>query len=272
MGGASKSEGSSGASQQVFGPQSEALEDLYGQAGTLFGQTTRRMGPYMRPAAGTAQQIQSYAMEPWRQQLGGGVYQGMGLPGMLSESLQQSMAQPSAMQDINAMVMGGAGNTYADAMRAKYIQDASAAQQSMLANLDARAAAAGMSGGSRHGIAAGQGMSDINRNLQALMAQTGYETFDKDLDRKLQIAQQADQGTLARQQMMQNMLGSQQSAIANAIGQGGQQVQNLGMGAFAPFMAPWQAMGAYRSAVGSPTVLGDISTDTSSKGLSASLG
>lgn len=158
----------------------------------------------------------------------GNVYENMGLAKDLSSSLQQSMAGPSNSQEINNMIMGGEGNTYADAMKGQYIQDANRASQNMMGNLDARAAASGMSGGSRHGVATAQGMEDINRNLQNNMARTGFETFDKDLDRKLQIAGAADQNTLARQQMMQGMLGSQQGAQNfNNTGQQNAQNQNL---------------------------------------------
>ena len=163
----------------------------------------------------------------------GNVYQGMNNAGQLSNSLQQSLAGPSNMQSINNMIMGGDGNNYADAMRGQYIKDANRAQGNMLQNMDARAAASGMSGGSRHGTGIGIGMEGINDSLQRNMAETGYQTFDKDLDRKLGIASQADQATLARQGMMQGMLGQQQRAMqgnqglrADMLGQQQQGQQN----------------------------------------------
>ena len=161
--------------------------------------------------------------QAWNDQLQGGVYGGMDNANQLSQSLQQSMNQPSNMQSINNMIMGGSGNNYADALKGQYVNDANVAQQNMLGNMDARAAASGMSGGSAHGNAIGRGMEDINRNLQRNMAQTGYNTFDKDLDRKLNIASQADNATLQRQGMMQNMIGQQQQGIQGAIQNTGNQ-------------------------------------------------
>jgi hypothetical protein len=167
-------------------------------------------------------------------------------------------------------MMGGQGNTYADAMKAGYAADANRATANMLSNLDARAAASGMSGGSRHGTATSQGMYDINSNLQKSLADVGYNTFDKDLQNKLNIAQQADQGTLARQQLMSNMLGQQQGVSTGALGMG-QNMQNLGMGAFAPGMMPWQNISNYANALGSPTVLssGSSSGKSNAKGANA---
>jgi len=234
--------------------QSPALQDLYAQSGKLFDQTNQGMQNLIPGATQNMQNVADQANPAWQQQMQGGAYADMGLQGQLMGSLNQSMNNPSAMTDINAMIMGGSGNNYADAMKQQYMNDANLAQQNMMSNMDARAVAAGQSGSSRHGVAQAQGLKDINSNLQSQLAQTGFQTFDKDLDRKLQIAQQADQGTLARQQMMGGMIGDQQQAMNTGIA-GAQGQQNLGMGAFAPSMMPWQAAGAYGQSVGGPTVL-----------------
>ena len=111
-----------------------------------------------------------------------------------------------------------------------------------------------------------QGMYDINSNLQKNLADVGYNTFDKDLQNKLNIAQQADQGTLARQQLMSNMLGQQQGVSTGALGMG-QNMQNLGMGSFAPSMMPWQNNSNYANALGSPTVLNSGSSSGNSNAM-----
>jgi hypothetical protein len=67
------------------------------------------------------------------------------------------------------------------------------------------------------------------------------------------------------QMMMQQMLGNQQGAMSNAV-DNSSNVQNLGMGAFNPYNAPWQSAGAYSNAVGGPTVLGSGASAASSKG------
>ena len=234
--------------------QSDALTKMYKAAAGTYGSVGNTINQQMGGAQDYINQTNQAAMPEWQNQLGGGVYQSMDNANRLSESLQQSLNAPTNTQSIYSQMMGGQGNTYADAMKAGYTADANRATANMLSNLDARATASGMSGGSRHGTATSQGMYDINSNLQKNLADVGYNTFDKDLQNKLNIAQQADQGTLARQQLMSNMLGQQQGVSTGALGMG-QNMQNLGMGAFAPGMMPWQNISNYANALGSPTVL-----------------
>ena len=249
--------------------QSDALKKMYGAAASTFGNTGSAINAQTPGAQSYIDQTNSAAMPEWQSQLKGGVYQGMDNANALSNSLQQSLNSPTNTQSIYSQMMGGNGNNYADAMKAGYTADANRATDSMLSNLDSRAAASGMSGGSRHGVATSQGMYDINSNLQKNLAQTGYDTFDKDLQQKLNIAQQADSGTLARQQMMSGMLGQQQGVQTGALNSGGQ-MQNLGMGSFAPTMMPWQNMSNYANSIGSPTVLnsGNSSGNSSAMGVS----
>ena len=246
--------------------QQDALKQLYSQAQNQFGVTNAATNAQIPGANNFINQVNQGAMNGYQNDLKGGVYQDMGNQKALQDSLKQSMNNPSATSQIYGQMMGGNGNNYADAMKASYITDANRTQQNMLANLDARAAASGMSGGSRHGTATAQGMNDINSNLQRNMATTGYETFDKDLQNKLNVAQQAVAGTLARQQMLSGMIGQQQGVQTGAQ-QAGQNMQNLGMGSFAPSMIPWQNLSNYSNVIGSPNVLssGYSSSNSSSK-------
>ena len=275
MGGASGSTSNSsneGSYQdKVWGGQTGALQDLYQGAQDLFGKTNAGMQNLQGGATRNMQDTFNQANPAWQDQLQGGAYKDMGLQTQLMDSLNQSMGKPSAMSEIDAMTMGGEGNNYADAMKESYINDANRAQDSMLASLDARAAASMMSGGSRHGMATGLGSARISDELQRGMAKIGYDTFDKDLTRKLSIAQQADQGNLARQQMMSGMIGQQNQAQQGAI-QGGQNMQNINMGQYAPQMMPWDAMSQYGNVIGRPTILGSGSQSGSSDSLSASVG
>jgi len=257
--------------QNVWGPQGDALQNLYSQMGSLFSQSNQGMQGQIPGAVDWSNDVQQDALNPWKQQMQGGAYADMGIQNQLMGSLTQSMNTPSATSEINAMTMGGEGNNYADAMKGQYMQDADRAQKQMLSNTDARAAASGMSGGSRHGIAQAKGMEQINDNLMSNMANTGYQTFDKDLQRKLDIAGQADTANLDRQKMLQQMLGSQQSAMTGGINNASN-MQNLGMGGMDAYMAPWQAAGAYTNAIGGPTVLGSGSgsSNSSAKGASGS--
>jgi hypothetical protein len=267
MGGSSsksKSKSNAGYQDSVWGGQTPALKQLYSDAGDLYNQTNSQMQGMIPGAQQDMQDITAQTNPAWQDQMQGGVYQDMNLQNQLMGSLNQSMNNPSAMSEINAMTMGGEGNNYADAMKESYISDANRAQENMLQNTDARAAASGMSGGSRHGMMQGLGMEGINDQLQKNLAKTGYDTFDKDLTRKLEIAGMADQNTFGRQQMMSNMLGQQQGTMNQGI-QGGQQMQNLNMGQFAPTMMPWEAAGEYGNVIGRPTILGSGSQEGKSK-------
>ena len=262
-------------SENVWGGQTGALGSLYNNAQQLFNGTSSGISGNIPNAVNGMNEISNQANPAWQNQLGGGATQNMGLQDQLMSSLNQSMNTPSNMSQINGMIMGGDGNNYADAMKESYMSDANRAQEQMLQTMDARAAASGMSGGSRHGTAIGQGMHDINQNLQQNLARTGFNTFDKDLDRKLSIASQADGNNLQRQQLMSNMIGGQDAAQSNAINQSGQAMQGLQMGQFAPYMVPWDAMGQYANVIGRPTVLGSGtqsgSSNSKSKGLSGGL-
>ncbi len=251
--------------------QVDAFTKLFGGAADTAGSVGKAIQQQTPGAQSYIDQTNQSAMPEWQNQLNGGVYQNMDNANKLSESLQQSLNSPTNTQNIYSQMMGGNGNNYADAMKAGYTADANRATDNMLANLDARSAASGMSGGSRHGVATSQGMYDINSNLQKNLAQTGYNTFDKDLNNKLTIAQQADQGTLARQQMMSGMLGAQQGVQTGALGQG-QNMQNLGMGSFAPTMMPWQNISNWANSLGSPTILNSGSSFGNSSAMGMGMG
>ncbi len=257
-----ESQNQSGFDQNVWNPSGQALQQMYGQIAPMFDQTARSAGAQNQFGQGYGKGVMNEQFPAFQQQLGGGAYQGMGLQDNLMDSINRSERNGSATQRINNMVMGGQGNNYADAMKNQYVQDANLAQQNMLGNLDARASASGMSGGARQGVATARGMQDINRNLQQNMAQTGFSAFDKDLDRKLGIAQQADQGTMQRQQLMASMLGGQQNAMQGGLRFGG----NLVNQAQGQQMMPWQQAGAYSNILGSPTVLGSGQSAGNSSG------
>ena len=267
----SKANNQSNFNQTIPKWQSDALTKMYDAAAGTFGNTGSAINAQTPGVQSYIDQTNSAAMPEWQNQLSGGVYQGMDNANALSNSLQQSLSNPTATSQIYGQMMGGQGNNYADAMKASYIGDANRATDNMLSNIDSRAVASGMSGGSRHGVATAQGMYDINSNLQKNLADTGYNTFDKDLANKLNIAQQADQGTLARQQMMSGLLGAQQGVQTGALNSGGQ-MQNLGMGSFAPTMMPWQNMSNYANSIGSPTVLNSGGSSGNSSAMGASAG
>lgn len=250
--------------------QVDQFKKMYGMSNDLYSNVQSMLSGKTPSVQNYVDNVNNSAMPEWQNQLQGGVYSGMDNANKLSDSLQNSLNNPTATSQIYGQIMGGQGNNYADAMKASYTGDANRATDNMLANLDARATAAGMSGGSRHGIATAQGMYDINSNLQKNLADVGYNTFNNDLNNKLGIASQADSNTLARQQMMQNMLNSQQGVSTGALNSGSN-MQNLGMGSFAPTMMPWSNMANLSNTVGGPTVLnsGTSNSSSSSMGMGA---
>jgi hypothetical protein len=252
--------------QQIPQWQVDALTKMYGGAADTASSVGKSIQQQTPGAQSYIDQTNSAAMPEWKNQLAGGVYKGMNNASVLSDSLQNSLNSPTNTQNIYGQIMGGNGNNYADAMKAGYTADANRATDNMLANLDSRAAASGMSGGSRHGVATSQGMYDINSNLQKNLADTGYNTFDKDLSNKLNIASMADSGTLERQKMIAGMLKQQQGVSTGAL-DSGSNMQNLGMGSFAPGMMPWQNISNWANALGSPTVLNSGSSSGSSNAM-----
>jgi len=251
--------------QNVWAPQGQALQNMYGNINGLFGNTIGNSAKgNTKGGTSAAHSVFSPLSSAMSNNMAGGAYQNLDLQNQFTDSINQSANNPSAMQQINSMIMGGSGNNYADAMRDQYIADANRAQQLMLRNLDARASAAGHSGQSPYQRSVAEGMYDINRNLQRNLAETGYSTFEKDLDRKLGIASQADANTFQRQQLLSNMIGNQQGTMNQGYNQGlqlggyGQSVANI----------PWQQAQMYGSLFGAPTVLnsGSGSSKQSSKG------
>jgi hypothetical protein len=257
-------------SQNIPGFQKDALTKLYGQAEDLFKNFNSQVQRQMPGATKRGQQYLNKAMPAFLQQLNGGAYAGLN-GNQIAANLMRG--GPSATQQLQASIMGGQGNNYADAMKGQYMQDAQRASDQMMSNLDARISDTGMSGGARHGVAQAMGMRDINSNLQRNLAETGFNTFDKDLDRKLGIAQQADTNTLQRQNMLTDMLGQKNNTIANAINNTGNMAQGA-QSLFSNFMAPWAGLQNYTSTIGSPTVLssGGGAGRASSKGKSGSGG
>ncbi len=237
--------------QNVWGPQGDALQGLYSQAGGLFNQTNQGMQGQIPGAVDQQQGIFNQANPAWQQQLGGGAFQGM----PLQQNYQDALGGGGNEQFIDQSIMGGQGNDYVGAMKQQLQDDSASRLGRSFAGADARAAGAGMSGSSRHGLLQARLAEDEGDRLGDQQTRLGFQTFDKDLDRKLGIAQRADRFDMGRLQNTSQMLGQQQGAMQGGLQMGGD-MQNLVQGQFAPQMAPWQAMGQYANTIGGPTVLG----------------
>lgn len=265
--------------QDVWPAQTTALTNMYSDARNLFNQSAGGINANVAPAQSFSNMIANSTLPAYQQQLNGGILNPTHMlnQSQLQQSLAQSLNNPSATQQIYGQMMGGQGNNYVDAMKQVLLNDTYKAQLQGMNALDARAAASGMGGSSRHGIAQGQMMSGLNDSLLKNMASIGYDTFDKDLSNKLNIAQMADANTLARQQMLnQNIYNDISMANQNQQGAltGAQGMQNLGMSSFQPYAAPWMMAAQYANMIGRPTVLGagELGGDASSSASSFGFG
>ena len=237
--------------QNVWGPQSAALQNLYGDIGGLFGQTNQGIQGQIPEAVSQQQGIFNAANPAWQNQMQGGAFAGMNL----QDQYNRALGGGGNEQFINQSIMGGAGNNFVDAMQSQLQDDSSQRLGRQFAQADQRAAGNMQGGSSRHGLLQARLAEDENDRLGAQQTALGFNTFDKDLDRKLGIAQRADQFDFGKLQNISGMIGGQQGAMQGGLNYG-QNMQNLGMGQFAPQMAPWQTVGQYANAIGGPTVLG----------------
>ena len=258
--GKSESQANNAFEQNVWNPQAQmnmqqGFQNSYDQ--NQFG-----MGERVEGVAGQNQGVFDAANPAWQQQLQGGAYAGMDLQRDYNNALRGGGNE----QFMNQSIMGGAGNNYVDAMKGQMQQDSDTRLGQSLAGNDLRAVGAGQSGSSRHGITERGIRDQSEQNLGRMQTQMGFDTFDKDLDRKLGIAQRADQFDMGRLQQSGQMLGNQQGVMQGAINQGSQ-MQNLGMGSMAPYMAPGSMNQQHANAMGGPTILGRGYGDSSSKGM-----
>jgi hypothetical protein len=257
--------------------QQEYLKDVYGAGKSTYGDKTKlaELSRISKDAGKKTNTLVNKSLNNRDFLAKGGDYQKMNLANALSKTLNTSLSNPSETSKIYSQMMGGKGNTYADAMKASYTADANRVRDNMLSELDTRAADAGMGGSSRHGVAQARGLYDINSNLQKNLAETGYNTFKEDLDNKLGIAQQADSNTLQRQQLLSSMLGQQNQTRTDTLNNTSQFQNNIA-GNFAPYMLPWQNVSNYKNTIGSPNILAEGSSKnrgkSEGKGMGASGG
>jgi hypothetical protein len=255
-GGASKSKSKSQYSENVFDPQAQALTGLYGNAAQLYG--GQNFAPFMQ----MAQQLQPWMfqqaqnLQPAMQQQAQG---GIRSP-ELEQQLAANMGAPSQMGQMYANIVGGQGNTYIDPLINNMRTDMlNTTNRQIGTQNDLNAAMVGQSGSAKHGVQNALTQRYANQDFQTSANAARAGAYDKDLQMKMAIAKNADTNRLqsAQQSMnyMQGLNQNQQGAF-NLAGN----MQNLGMGGFAPLMQayqqPWNAMNQYAGIIGDPTVLG----------------
>ena len=200
--------------QDVYGAQAPYLQDVYGQAQNAFNQgmaDVNGMRPEVQNQLGDAL---AAAGEGYGNQMGGGFASGL-----------QGQIGP---------------NTYTDAMKSQIANDANELRQQSLGSLDARAAAAGMSGSSGYRDQVAGMNDDINEQALNAMTNVGYNSFNQGVQNQMQLAGMMDQ--------------NQQGAMGNL-----QNIQQGSMNQFNPAMMGQQMAGQYAQTIGGPTVLGNSS-------------
>lgn len=273
----SKNSANQSSTQNVWGPQGDALTDLYNSARGTFdsgqrynnqiGNMAGQIAPYMQDAANMYQGgIQNL--------LGGGSYgDASEIRNQLMSSIQGVNEGGSQMGKMYQSITGGPGNEYIDPMVAAMKRSADENLKGMQSGNALNAAAMGQGGSSKHGVLDYNAAKDMsNEVLDREMALRGG-AYDKDMQMKMDIARQADQGIQGGQDRLLSMLqGTDANVQAGAAG--APMMQNLGMGQMAPLFqamnAPWMQQQQYSDIIGGPTVLTD--SQGQSSGSSKSMG
>ena len=250
---------------QVFG--GGAFNNMYGQFGNMFNQFMGPgggMGNINRAAGGASDymgDVAGGAMTAYDRLKSGGATgaTGAAVDPALRESLMGSMQDPSQMGRMYEDIIGGQGNSYIDPMIDASRADADARMGRSVSDMNARTGAGGQQRGSRAGLAEGLMRSEGSRNQGMQEANMRAGAYDKDLDWKMKIAEQADLGRGQAQDRAIGLLGSGDRNAAGAM-QGAGGMQDLGMGMMAPWMQsgmmPFQMGGMYSNMMGDPTVIG----------------
>ena len=201
-------------SQDVYGAQAPYLQDVYGQAQGAFNQgmaDVNGMTPGVQQQLGDAL---GAAGQGYGNQMGGGFAAGL-----------QGQVGP---------------NSYVDAMRGQVADDAQLLKQQNLGGLDARAAAAGMSGSSGYRNQVNDMAQNVDESALNQMSQIGYNAHNQGIQNQMALAGQMDS--------------NQQGAMGNL-----QNMQQGAMNQFNPAMMGQQMVGQYAQTIGGPTVLGSSS-------------
>ena len=212
MGGsAGKSKGSSNNSfsTNVWGPQGDALQNLYQLAFDQYG----KGNDYMSQITGQASNIDNAVngiLDANKGLQSGGAY---GDTAEIRQMLLDSMGGRSNTGIMYESIVGGPGNTYVDplieSMRVDSAQNVSTLQGGNAMD----AAAMGQSGSSRQAMQDAMFASQANQDLLNKEAELRYGAYDKDLAMKMGIAQQADRNHQAEQDRLLAMLQGGQGSM-----------------------------------------------------------
>lgn len=267
------SSNSSWFNQNAMSQQIPALQDVWGQAGNLYGNQSQNFGQFNNMAAGLTPWMFSQAQmaQPgYQQQMGGGIQD----PN-LTKQFNNFMDSPSATQDIYSSVLGGANKSYADPLVDQLRQDMGVRMnRGPMRNMNNEMANLGRAGSDRNVLQRALTDSENNRNFGLMSAGIRNDAQANDLSMQMKIAEQADANKLAGLQLGYDNLNQRNQNQQGAFGLGSQ-MQNLGMGAFGPWMqamgAMWDPMNNYANVVGDPTILSSGGSEGKSSGWGANV-
>ncbi len=270
--GGSNSSGSSNASQNVMSQQIPYLQQLWGDATGNVGQND-----YQSQIGGAAQSTQDMLSQLFgsqsgiqQQQAAGGAY---GDSSQYITQLLQGMNQPSNVGTMYSSIVGGDGNSYVDPL-IQQMQKDSATNLSTLQNANSlNATDAGQSGSSRQAMQNAMLGSQANDTLSTNEAQLRQANYDNDVNAKMGIAQQADQNHQADQTNLMNLISGSQGAMNNAQNSGSL-LQSIAGSQVQPWeqaqQSSWNPLTNLASIIGNPTILGNSSSNSNSKGYGTS--
>lgn len=267
--GKSKNEANNSFNQNVWGPQGNALQQLYQAA---FGQlnsgsgTTDKINGSADWASNALQNLFGNASNQQNNLAGGGAF---GNPEEIRNKLFGSMGGPSQTGQMYESIIGGRGNEYIDPVIDQLKQSAAQNVQTLQGQNAADAALMGQSGSSRQAMENAMITSQANKDLLSQESQLRAGAYDKDLAMKMGIAQMADGNKQAEQDRLFNMLSGAQNSMNTGF-QGNQMLQALALGSMAPYLqaqqSQWNPLMNLANIIGGPTILGQGGGSSSGKG------
>ena len=228
----SNSSGSSfnASSQDVWGAQSPHLENVYNGATDQYGQAIGQINDMQPMVQDQVSGAFNQGQQGFGNQVQGGFAQGL-----------QGQVGP---------------NSYVDSLAGDMMSDAQKIKAQNLQGLDARAAAAGMSGSSGYHDANNKMANNVDEATMQGMNQLRFNAHNQGVQNQMNLAGMMDR--------------NQQFGVANT----GAMQQNA-MNQFNPAMAGLNATGMYGQIIGGPTTLtqssGGSSNSSSSSGFSDSV-
>lgn len=247
--------------QDVWGGQSPALQNLYGQGQSLAqdpsGVNQAATGAYLGYGVQQPGDVYDPALAGYQGAFGGANPTAQAA-GQLTDPLVSGLTD--IMNDPGEVFGAGGSNPLLDQNVALALDQASRSfQRNVAPSIERDAISMGQFGGTRGDLALGTAAADANRDaLTAAMGAYG-DQYTQDRAAALASQQQRDQTRLAAGQQIQDILGAQQAGAAQGVDVG-QNLQGLGMGQGDIFSTAaqqqWSPLQQQQQLLGAPTVLG----------------